>query len=62
MNPDSSNMFEYMQGLTSLDLNKFDTSFVTTMSNMFAFSNNLISLDLSNFDTSNLSSASSMFN
>ena len=70
-NPDSSNMFGGWlnsndmffgcEGLTSLDLSKLDTSFVTNMSSMFYDCKGLISLDLSNFNTSNVTNMGSMF-
>ena len=61
MNEDSSQMFMYCSGLTSLDLSKFDTSNVTYMSGMFGECSGLTSLDVTGFDTSKVTSMSSMF-
>ncbi len=61
LNPDSSNMFNYMIGLISLNLSNFDTSKVTNMSGMFFTMFSLNNLDLSNFNTSNVTNMSGMF-
>ena len=55
-------MFQFCNGLTSLDLSNFNTSNVTDMGSMFNSCSGLKSLDLSNFDTSNVSNMYSMFN
>ena len=62
LNEDSSNMFNYMLNLTSLDLSNFDTSNVTNMNGMFFAMFSLTSLNLSNFNTSNVTNMASMFN
>ena len=54
-------MFQFCNGLTSLDLSSFDTSNVTDMSAMFFACISLTSLDLSSFDTSNVTDMSAMF-
>ena len=54
-------MFNYCDGLTSLDLTNFDTSNVTNMFIMFEGCNGLTSLTLSSFDTSNVTNMGSMF-
>ena len=61
LNPNSSNMFYYCEGLTSLDLSSFDTSNVTTMQNMFYGCEKLTTLDLSHFDTYNVTNMRRMF-
>ena len=61
MNEDSSKMFSGCEGLTSLDLSKFDTSKVTNMSDMFVGCSGLTSLDVTGFDTSNVKSMKNMF-
>ena len=61
MNSDSSSMFYYMQWLTWLDLNKLNTSRVTSMYYMFYDCENLTWLDLSSFDTSKVTSMNGMF-
>ena len=61
LNEDSSNIFSYMNGLTTLDLSNFDTSKVTNMTSMFNNTTSLTSLNLSNFNTSNVTSMSDMF-
>ena len=58
---DSSNMFYYCSGLTSLDLTSFDTSNVTNMSSMFYLCSGLTSLDLTPLDTINVTNMGSMF-
>ena len=54
-------MFYCCSNLTSLDVSKFDTSNVISMSYMFYYCSNLTSLDVSKFDTSNVTSMSYMF-
>ena len=56
-----SYMFQSFSSLTSLNLNNFDTSNVTSMSYMFAYCRSLISLDISNFDTSRVTNMNFMF-
>ena len=56
-----ANMFYYCNGLTSLDLNNFDTSNVTDMHYMFYYCNGLTTLDLSSFNTSNVTDMCYMF-
>ena len=62
-NNDSSNMFYYMQALTSLTLpDSFDTSNVTNMHSMFTYMHALTSLTLpGSFDTSNVTDMREMF-
>jgi len=57
-----SYLFYDCNNLTSLDLDSFDTSNVSTMYGMFKECSNLTSLDLSSFDTSNVTSMQDMFN
>ena len=61
LNEDSSCMFAWCEGLTSLDVTGFDTSNVTNMSAMFISCSGLTSLDVSSFDTSNVTDMSEMF-
>ena len=61
LNEDSSNMFDSMSKLVSLDLSNFDTSNVTNMEAMFSDMRNLTSLNLSNFDTSKATDMYGMF-
>ena len=56
-----SGMFMGCRALTSLDLSKFDTSAVTSMSSMFGGARALTSLDLHLFDTSNVTRMGYMF-
>ena len=58
---DMGGMFNYCDGLTSLDLTNFDTSNVTNMFIMFNGCSNLTSLTLSSFDTSNVTDMNLMF-
>ena len=58
---DMSEMFNWCENLTNLDVSNFDTSNVTDMNRMFAGCS-VTTLDLSNFDTSNVTDMSSMFN
>mgnify|MGYP005767776243 FL=1 len=58
---DMSDMFFYMQLLTTLDLSSFDTSNVTDMTGMISGTISLTTLDLSDFDTSNVTDMSYMF-
>ena len=58
---DSSNMFYYCSGLTSLDLTSFDTSNVTNMSSMFYLCSGLTTLDLSCFKETNVTDVTYMF-
>ena len=61
MNSDSSNMFYNMNGITSINLDHFDTSAVTDMWCMFSGLKKLTTLDVSNFDTSNVTRMGRMF-
>ena len=56
-----NSMFQFCNGLTSLDLRNFNTSNVTNMLTMFQGCSGLISLDLSGWDTSNVTTMISMF-
>jgi surface protein len=58
---DMSYMFNYCNGLKSLDVKNFNTQNVTDMSKMFYNCSSLTSLDLTNFNTENVTSMSSMF-
>ena len=58
---DMSNMFNYCNALTSLDLSGWNTSNVNNMRNMFSGCGALTSLDLSGWDTSNVTDMNSMF-
>ena len=58
---DSSELFRGCEGLTSINLNKFDTSNVTNMRDMFYSCEGLTNLDLSSFDTSNVTEMNGMF-
>ena len=58
---DMSYMFEYCEGLKSLDVTNFNTSNVTTMNAMFGVCSKLTNLDLSNFNTSNVTDMQLMF-
>ena len=58
---DMGGMFDYCDGLTSLDLTNFDTSNVTNMFIMFSNCSGLKSLDVSNFNTSNVTNMGNMF-
>ena len=61
-NEDSSNLFYYFTGLTTIDFGEnFDTANVTDMSFMFNLCANLNNVDVSNFDTSNVTSMNWMF-
>ena len=61
MNEDSSYMFYYCNGLTSLDVSDFDTSNVTYMGYMFNHCSGLTSLDVTSFNTSNVTNMNCMF-
>ena len=58
---DSSNLFENLSALTSINFSVFSTSNVTNMYSMFSGCNNLTSLDLSNFNTTKVTDMSGMF-
>lgn len=60
-NPDSYSLFFGFSSATSIVLDIFDTSNVTTMDSMFSMCKKLTSLDLSSFDTSNMTTMHSMF-
>ena len=62
VNADSSNMFNGLNDITSIDFDKyFDTDTVTNMASMFSGCSALTSIDLSTFDTSAVADMSSMF-
>ena len=61
LNSDSSSLFGYLGGLSSIVLSDFDTSDVVNMSHMFYGCKNLTSINLSNFDTSSVTNMSYMF-
>ena len=61
LNEDSSRMFKYMPALKRVELQKFDTSAVTSMSWMFYGCNCLRELDVSQFDTSSVTDMNDMF-
>lgn len=54
-------MFYNCTGLTSLNLNNWNTSNVTNMQQMFQYCKNLSSLDLSKFNTFNVTTMNTMF-
>ena len=58
----SVEFFRSYTALTSLVLDNFDTSKVTTFASMFRNCSGLTSLDLSNFNTANVTDFSQMFN
>lgn len=60
-NEDSSSMFSYMEALTTINFENFDTSRVTDMSFMFENCSNLMSLDLSCFSTAEVQNTGYMF-
>ena len=62
LNSNSSSLFQELRGITSIELDKFDTSNVTNMSRMFDYCLDLQNLDVSHFDTSNVTDMSFMFN
>ena len=53
--------FANFSNCTSIDLDKLDTSAVTTMGSMFFHCDSLPSIDVTNFDTQNVTDMSSMF-
>ena len=60
-NPDCYGMFRYMQNLTNITFDSFDTSNVTDMGEMFAECINISVLDVSTFNTSNVDNMQEMF-
>ena len=58
---DMNSMFQFCNGLTSLDVSSFDTNNVTDMSYMFNGCSCLTSLDVSNFNTNNVTNMGYMF-
>ena len=56
-----SNMFNWCQSLTELDLSSWDTSSVTNMRWMFSSCESLTELDLSSWDTSSVTDMEYMF-
>ena len=61
LNENSSDMFEYMEAIKSIDCSDFDTSNVTNMAQMFVNCNAITKLDLRHFNTSKVTDMSSMF-
>ena len=61
LNPDSSNLFYKLEGLSTLELFNLNTSNVTTMAGMFHNVKNLTSINLSSFDTSKVTDMRGMF-
>ncbi len=57
----SSQLFDRLSKLTTLDMSVFDTSNATNMSYMFRYCSALTSLNVSNFDTSKVTDMSFMF-
>ncbi len=62
LNADSSAMFYYCRGLTSLDLSNWNTGSVTDMNGMFYGCSSLTSLDVSKWDTGSVTDMGYMFN
>ena len=61
MTDSNKKLFRNMRFVTSIDLNRIDTSHMTDMSYMFFYCSGLTSLDVSKFDTSKVTSMSYMF-
>ena len=61
LNANSSEMFQFCNKLSSIDLSVFDTSNVTNMGSMFDNCTGLTSLDVSGFDTSKVTNMDNMF-
>ena len=61
MNEDSSSLLRGFDGISSLNLNFFDTTKVTNMSSIFQEMHNLVDLDINNFNTSNVTDMGGMF-
>lgn len=60
-NPDCYNMFSNFTSLTSINLENFNTSNVTSMRDMFYNCSKLTNLDVSKFNTSNVTNMQDMF-
>lgn len=60
-NSNSSNLFNGLSQLTSINFSQFDTSEVTNMSGMFRHCSSLTSLDVSSFNTNKVTDMSGMF-
>ena len=58
---DASWLFDGCENMVSIDVSRFDTSNVISMTGMFYGCSSLTSLDVSNFDTSNVTSMLWMF-
>ncbi len=61
MNNNVNKMYSAYWYVSTIDLNKIDTSYMTDMGDMFNGCSALRSLDLSSFNTANVTSMSSMF-
>ncbi len=61
LNENSQWMFESFTNLEQIDVSRWNTTNVKTMSGMFRWCSGLLSLDVSNWDTSNVTNMSSMF-
>ncbi|MBE6158603.1 MAG: BspA family leucine-rich repeat surface protein [Firmicutes bacterium] len=61
MNPDSSGMFTFLEGITNLDLSMLDSSRTENMKYMFFGMSSLKSLNVSSLDTSNATNMNGMF-
>ena len=61
MTDSNKKLFRNMRFVTSIDLNRIDTSHMTDMSYMFSYCPGLTSLDVSKFDTSKVTNMSDMF-
>ena len=60
-NTNGSGLFSYLTNIESLNLNKLDTSYMTSMSYMFYNSSSLKEIDISNFNTSKVTAMNNMF-
>lgn len=61
LNKNSSSMFDFCKELTTIDLNRFDTSKVKNMRFMFARCKKITALSLGTFDTSKVTDMHQMF-
>ncbi|MDD6711888.1 MAG: BspA family leucine-rich repeat surface protein [Sharpea porci] len=61
MNNNVKKMYSSYWYVSTIDLNKIDTSYMTDMSNMFSECGSLSTLDLSTFNTANVTDMSGMF-
>ena len=60
-NSNCTSMFAEKRNLTSIELNNFNTSKVTTMQSMFYNCEKITDLDVSNFNTSNVTNMTAVF-